>query len=171
MEQCYLRRRGSAEPDCCALIYSVRSLCLLVFVVLAGCGPSAPVESPRHDPTTESWYAKDVNELTAMNRQAEEFFRKGKGDEAAALIEKGEPISQRLIGVLKPTLAATEAASDLDQLYGEMLFSNHNYGWARLLFQRNVARWKNWKPQTADSDRRLKLAESAIAECDRKIDQ
>lgn len=143
-----------------------------MFVLLTGCGPSpAPVEKTQRDPTAEPWYGKTVDELAAMNRQAEEFFRSGKGDDAAALIEKGEPLSDRLLSVPKPTLAATEAASDLDQLYGQMLFSNRNYGWARLLFQRNVARWKTWKPQTPETSRRLKLAESAIAECDRHISE
>jgi len=149
---------------------TVRPLCAVLFILLTACGPpAAPVDQAHHDPTTEPWYANAVDELTTMNRQAEDFFKKGKGDDAAALIEKGEPISQRLLAVPKPTLAATEAASDLDQLYGQMLFSNKNYGWARLLFQRNVARWKTWRPQTVDTARRLKLAVSAIAECDRKI--
>ena len=48
----------------------------------------------------------------------------------------------------KPTFAAAEAASDLDQFYGQMLFSNRNYCWARLLSLSNVARWKCWAPQT-----------------------
>jgi len=88
---------------------------------------------------------------------------------AAALIQKGEPLSSRLLSVQQPTLAATEAASDVDQLYGQMLFSNRNYGWARLFFQKNLARWKRWKPQTEDTAHRLKEAESAIAECDRHM--
>lgn len=143
-----------------------------MLAALAACGPSpAPVEKTERDPTAEAWYGKTVAELAAMNRQAEEFFRKGQGDDAAALIEKGEPLSQRLLSVRKPTLAATEAASDLDQLYGQMLFSNRNYGWARLQFQRNLARWKTWTPRTEETTRRLKLAEDAIAECDRKISE
>jgi hypothetical protein len=128
----------------------------------------APVQ---RDPTTERWYGETVAELVAMNREANGFFHKGKGDEAAALIEKGEPLSARLLSVPQPTLAATEAASDLDQLYGQMLLSNRNYGWARLLFQKNVARWKHWMPQTPETASRLKQAESAIAECDRRISQ
>lgn len=32
-------------------------------------------------------------------------------------------------------IAAAEAASERDQLYGQMLFSNRNYGWAHLLFE------------------------------------
>lgn len=106
-----------------------------------------------------------------MNRQALELFQRGESDAAAALIMKGEPLSKRLISVPQPTLAATEAASDLDQLYGKMLYSNRNYGWARLLFQKNLARWKYWKPQTPETVSRLKQAESAIAECDRRIAQ
>ncbi len=62
-----------------------------------------------------------------------------------------------------------EAASDLDQLYGRMLFAEQNYGWARLQFQKNVARWRNWRPPTPETARRLKLAASAIAECDRQL--
>jgi len=60
-------------------------------------------------------------------------------------------------------------ASDLDDLYGQMLLSNRNYGWARLFFQKNLARWKNWKPQTPDTAARLKQAQDAIAECDRRM--
>lgn len=143
---------------------------LSVCLILAACGPSsAPAPRVAADPTKEPWYSQTVNELATMNRQAEEFFKKGKQDEAAALIEKGEPLSDRLLAAPKPTLAATEAASDLDQLYGEMLFSNHNYGWARLMFQRNLSRWKHWEPRTPDTERRLKLAEDAIEKCDKHI--
>jgi hypothetical protein len=50
-----------------------------------------------------------------------------------------------------------------------MLVSNGYYGSARLLFQKNVTRWKTWKPRTPETDRRLKQANSAIAECDRHM--
>jgi hypothetical protein len=62
-----------------------------------------------------------------------------------------------------------EAAGDLDQLYGTMLLNNRHYGWARMMFQENLARWKHWRPATDESQRRLKQAEDAIAECDRHI--
>lgn len=104
-----------------------------------------------------------------MNRQAGELIRRGKSDEAAALIMKGEALSKKLISVPQPTLEATRAASDLDELYGRMLFSNRNYGWARLMFQKNLARWKSWQPRTPETEARLKQAEAAIAECDRRI--
>jgi hypothetical protein len=64
-----------------------------------------------------------------------------------------------------------EAVADLDELYGRMLLSNRNYGWARLQFQKNLARWKNWQPQTPETARRLKLAASQIDECDRRLAQ
>jgi hypothetical protein len=64
-----------------------------------------------------------------------------------------------------------EAASDLDELYGKMLLSNRNYGWARLMFQKNVARWKHWNPRTPDTAARLKEAESEIVECDRRMSE
>ena len=139
--------------------------------MVVACAPSPSPEIRPPDPTTEPWYASAVDQLTAMNREALEDFHKGREDHAAALIEKGEKASTRLLSVPHPTLAAAEAVSDVDQLYGEMLFSNKNYGWARLLFQRNVARWKNWTPQTPETVRRLKEAEKSIADCDRHIDE
>ncbi len=143
---------------------------LLAVTLISGCGSAPPaVESKMADPTTDKGYAQTLVELTAMNRQAERAFRAGKPDDAAALIVKGQPLANRLLSVARPELAAVEAASDLDQLYGQMLLSNRNYGWARLEFQKNRARWKSWQPQTEETARRLKLAEDAIAECDRRM--
>jgi len=90
-------------------------------------------------------------------------------DDASALIEQGEPLESQVLSVLHPTLAATQAASDLDDLYGRMLLSNRHFVWAQTLFQKNLARWKYWQPQTDDTARRFKLAESQIAECERGI--
>ncbi len=106
-----------------------------------------------------------------MAAQAEGLLRQGKADEAAAIITAGQPLVNRLLSAPWPTLAAMEAVSDLDQLYGRMLLENRNYGWARLLFQKNQVRWRNWKPQTPETARRLKLASEAIAECDRHLGQ
>lgn len=111
-----------------------------------------------------------VEELAAIDLKARESFKKGKGDEAADLIQQGEPLSKNLMSVSRPTLAATEAASDLDRLYGDMLFSHRNYGWARLMFQKNLARWTNWTPKTEETTRRIAEAETSIAECDRRIE-
>jgi hypothetical protein len=62
-----------------------------------------------------------------------------------------------------------EAASDLDDLYGRMLLANRHYGWARMFFQKNAARWRTWTPATEDTERRRKVAEARIAECDRRM--
>jgi len=110
-----------------------------------------------------------VEQLAAGNREAKNLLRTGKPDDAAALIQSGEQLASRLLSVPRPTLAAMQGASDLDELYGRMLLSNRNYGWARLFFQKNLVRWKNWTPQTPDTAARLKEAQSDIAECDQKM--
>ncbi len=133
---------------------------------LIGC-EHAP--APPQDPTKEAWYRDTVAQLTAMNREADSLFAGGKSDQAAALIEKGQALVARLLNVPNPTVQAAIAAADLDDIYGRMLLSNRHYGWARLLFQKNLSRWKHWQPQTPDTARRLQQAESAIAECDRHI--
>ncbi len=105
-----------------------------------------------------------------MDRKAEQLYASGKADAASALIEQGELIQTRLLTVPRPTLDATKAASDLDELYGRMLFGNRHYGWARLQFQKNLVRWKRWRPETAESISRRKRAQDLIDDCDRKIE-
>ena len=104
-----------------------------------------------------------------MARDANAAFAHHNPDDAAALIEKGEPLSVELLAVPHPTLAATEAAADLDDLYARMLLSNRHYEWAQTLFQKNFARWKYWRPQTADTIRRMNQAEVEFEECERKM--
>jgi hypothetical protein len=133
-----------------------------------GCGTKSV--QPAADQTDQAWYLQNVQALSAISRDAQSAFEKGKPDEAAALIEKGQPLMKTVLSVPRPTFAAVAAASDLDDLYGRMLLSNRHYGWARLLFQKNIARWKHWTPPTPETARRLKLAETEIAECDRHID-
>ena len=146
----------------------MRLLTIVAAAFLASCGSSGPVA---RDGTAETWYSQAVDQLAALNREAESDFANGKSDQAAALIEKGKPLETKLLSVSHPTLGAVEALSDRDQLYGRMLLSNRHYGWARLMFQKNLARWKYWKPQTPDTERRFKDAQSAIEECDRHLDQ
>ncbi|PWU03444.1 MAG: hypothetical protein C5B51_19040 [Terriglobia bacterium] len=147
-------------------------LALAATIFLCCCGPVTPrTQESKADPTMEPWYGQAVSELAAMDREAESLLRAGKSDEAAAVVTKGQPLANRVLGVPRPTLAATEAASDLDQLYARMLLANGNYGWARLLFQKDETRWKIWKPQTAETARRRKLAAEGIAECDRQLSQ
>ena len=150
----------------------MRLLGMGMAMLLAGCAPApAPVavQKPRPDVTKEAWYGAAVEELAGMNREAARLLQSGKKDEAAALITKGLPLEARLLAAPKPTLGAVEAAADLDQMYAEMLLGNRNYGWARLEYQKNVSRWKNWKPQTAETARRLQLAVAGIRECDKRI--
>ena len=47
----------------------------------------------------------------------------------------------------RPPLEAMEAAADNENLYAGMLLANKNFGWARLSYQKNVSRWKNWRPR------------------------
>jgi hypothetical protein len=144
----------------------VRPLAILAVALLAGCTSAPPSGGDAAEP---SWYGQTVGQLAELNRSAERFFEDGKSDQAAAAIEKGEPLVSRLLSVQKPSLAAVEAASDLDDLYGRMLLSNRHYAWAITMFEKNRSRWKNWTPHTPETARRLKQAETAIEECDRRM--
>lgn len=148
-----------------------RAFPLLLFatVLLAGCGPSAPAEAPKVDPTTESWYPQTIERLTKIDRAAEQLFQSGHPQEAAAIVTSGQSLQSRLLSAPRPTLEAMEAIADLDRIYGRMLVYNGFYGEARLLFQKNVTRWKVWKTQTPETERRLQDAKSDIAECDRHM--
>ena len=146
----------------------MRPLAAVFAIVLTACAPAPkPVEQPKPDPTAEAWYAQATAELAALNRDAEARFRRGQFDTAAAMVTQGQPIEARLLSAPRPTLAAMEAASDLDDLYGRLLMRNHHYSWARSFFQKNSVRWKAWKPQTAETERRRQAAIAAVAECDR----
>ncbi|MEO8050067.1 MAG: hypothetical protein ABI833_06585 [Acidobacteriota bacterium] len=149
----------------------MRSTHALVIVGLAFLAACEQTPAPPRDATKEAWYRETREQLTALNRAADSFFAGGNADQAAALIEKGQPLVARLLNVPNPTVEAAVAASDLDDLYGRMLLANRHYGWARLLFQKNLSRWKHWQPQTPETARRLQQAESAIAECDRHIEE
>jgi hypothetical protein len=152
----------------------MRAPLVIVALLLSGCAPApapAPAPKPPPDPTAEAWYGPATGQLAGMNREAETLLREGKSDRAAAVITQAEPLSLRLLAAPHPTLAAMEAASDLDHLYAGMLLGNRNYGWARLAYQKNVGRWKNWRPQTPETARRLKQAQAGIAECDKRMGQ
>jgi hypothetical protein len=150
---------------------TVRLIFLALALFLTACGPPPPppVEKPKPDPVTEEWYGKAVGELTAINRTAENAFEQGKIDDAGALVAKGQELQQRLLAAPKPSLEAMQAASDLDDLYARILIRNHNVGWARLVYQKNIVRWANWKPATPDTERRAKQARAGIIECDRLL--
>jgi hypothetical protein len=136
--------------------------------LLAACA-SPPGETAKADPTKEAGYEQTLQRLIALNHEAKNNFSSGKKEEAGKLVVDGEALASRLLAVPEPTVAAAEAASDVDDLYGRMLLSNRHYGDARLLFQKNLSRWRHWQPPTAETARRLQQAVAAIAECDRHI--
>ncbi len=149
-----------------------RALPLLLSAValLAACGPPTPAaKSVKVDPTTEAWYAPGVERLANLNRTAEQLMKAGRSDEAAAIVSSAVPLQTRLLSAPRPTLDAMEAIADLDHIYGRMLVSNGYFGEARLLFQKNVTRWKTWKQPTPDTEKRLKEANDDIAECDKHM--
>ena len=133
--------------------------------------PPPPPPKAAVDPVTEAWYAPAVTELAGLNREAESLLQAGKADDAAARITKGQALGLRLLAAARPPLEAMEAAADNENLYAGMLLANKNFGWARLSYQKNVSRWKNWRPQTEETARRLKQAQDGIAEVDRRMAQ
>lgn len=118
---------------------------------------------------SEEWYGEAVRDLVTLNEEAARSFRAGKPDAAAEAVTKGQPLAARLLEAPRPSLAAMEAASDLDDAYGRILLAKHNAGWARMIFQKNLVRWTAWKPQTGESSKRRKQAADRVAECDRAI--
>ena len=142
----------------------------MVIGFLAGCG-SAPTPAPpvAVNESMNIRYGDRVLQLQAINREARALVKAGKSDLASDLIQKGESLIPELLSVPRPTLPAMEAASDLDDLYGRMFLTNHHWGWARLMFQKNLSRWNSWRPVTPETARRLQEARDAIAECDRHI--
>ena len=125
----------------------------------------------KKDITEEAWYPKTAENLSALDRKAEAAFHSGDQDKAAALIEQGKKLQEQLLEARQPTLSAMQAVADLDELYGDMLFTNRNYGWARMFYQKNLARWKHFPEQNDETTRRVKLANDGIAACDKKIMQ
>jgi hypothetical protein len=146
------------------------TLVIALAALLFSCAPSPPPQTQAApDLTAEAWYTTATTQLAAIAGEAAAHFKAGRFDETAAAITRGQPLQARLLEATRPTLGAMEAASDLDELYGRMLLHNGNVGYARSTFQKNVVRWKVWKPQTPETERRLKAAIDAVAECDRRL--
>jgi hypothetical protein len=129
-------------------------------ILLTACFSAPP--PPPHDVTQDEWLWKERRGNGVHGPRSGCRFRGWKPDDAAAVIEKGETISGKLPEASRPTLEAMQAASNLDYLYARVLFSGKNYGWARLMFQKNLARWKHWAPQTPETERRIKQAQDRI---------
>ena len=142
---------------------------MALFLTACAPPPPPPVETAKVDPVTEEWYGKSVEELAGINRAAEKLYSAGKRDDAGSLVTKGQELEQRLLAAPRPTLEAMEVSSDLDDLYARILLANNNVGWARLVYQKNIVRWTNWKPATPDTEKRAKQAKAGIVECDRRL--
>lgn len=138
-------------------------------VLLVSCGPSETPRAQHPDPTKESWYAPGAEQLSRFNQQASALIAAGKDNDASAIITQTEGLAQRLISVPSPTYEATQAVADRTALYGQMLMKNRHYGWARMEFQKNVMRWKAWRPQTPETQQKLRDAEAQVAACDRQL--
>lgn len=147
-------------------------LVAILLASLAACGSPAPTPAgakPKPDPTTTADYAEAVKRLTALDRTAEDAFKHGRSKEAADAINQGQPYQGFVLAAPHPTLAAMQAASDLDDLYARMLLAGHRDGWARMFYQKNLARWRTWRPESPESAKRLRQAQDGIAECDRRL--
>jgi hypothetical protein len=144
----------------------------LAFALLCSACSAQPEarKPPLRNPSSEAWYQTATIELTKLAAEAKQDFKRGKLEAASSLIERGETVSARLMAVPRPSLTAMQAASDLDELYGQMLFRNRHYGWARLQFQKNLARWKHFQPTDAGSARLMAVAQSEIEQCDRAME-
>ena len=146
------------------------SVFLIAAALLVDCGPSAPpAKTASADPTTESWYADGTKRLTDLDRAAAQLFQAGRTQEAEAIVTSAQALQTKLLAAPRPTFEAMEAIADFDRIYGKMLISNGYFGEARMLFMKNVTRWKTWKPQTPETERRLKEAAADIAECDKHM--
>ena len=146
------------------------SVFLIAAALLVDCGPSAPpAKTATADPTTESWYADGTKRLTDLDRAAAQLFQAGRTQEAEAIVTSAQALQTKLLAAPRPTFEAMEAIADFDRIYGKMLISNGYFGEARMLFMKNVTRWKTWKPQTPETERRLKEAAADIAECDKHM--
>jgi hypothetical protein len=145
------------------------TIALMAAALCWSCGSApAPVEAPK-DPTADTGYGKNVEQLKSLTAQAEELFKGGRSDDASVVVQRAQALEARLLAAPRPTLPAMEASSDLDDLYGRMMLANRQYGWARDFFQKNAVRWKAWKPATEETEKRRKDALARVAECEKQM--
>jgi hypothetical protein len=152
----------------------VRAILVLAAAALAACSQAPPPQTqakdqPPPDLTVQPWYAQSTDELAAFNRRAAELIQAGQFEQVSAIVAQSQPLADRLLGASHPTLAAMEAASDHDDLSARLYMHNQQWGWARMTFQKNLVRWKAWKPRTAKTEARIKAASDAVAECDKHM--
>jgi hypothetical protein len=165
----YKRWASACRPFCGAVIGWVVLLLSLQITACSSTPTPASTPAVQADPTTESWYTETIEKLSTLTAEARTHFEAGRRTEASSRIREAVPLSRKLLEIPRPNLEAMQAASDLDQLYGDMLMDTRHYGHAREFYQKNVARWRHWQPQTDDTRRRLKEATAAIARCDEQL--
>ena len=149
----------------------LRVLFLPALFLLAACGAPAPQKKAPVEPSKESWYQPAIEELRSVNAAIARFADAGEYDKAARAIIHGQELEAKLLSSSHPPLEAAIAVSDLEDIYGRMMLAQKKYGWARLVFQKNLARWKYWRPITDDSQARMERARQQIIECDRGIEK
>ncbi|MBC7925122.1 MAG: hypothetical protein H7039_05645 [Bryobacteraceae bacterium] len=139
-------------------------------LAVACCGTAPDPEVPlKTDPTATPEYKDAIQELTTRCESAETLVKARKWEAASDLLQGNQPLVSLLLSVPYPAVAAAEAVSDHEDLYGRMLLRNKHYGDARFLFQKTMVRWLSWKPETEETRRRLAKAQAWILECDRNL--
>jgi hypothetical protein len=145
----------------------MRFLLIPFALSLVACGPPEP--KPKADPLKSVSYTKALEKLQELNKGAREDLAAERSKDAADKVNEGQPAAAKLLSVSEPPLEAMLAVSDRDQLYAEMLMANRHWGFARQMMATEATRWKNWKPETDETRRRLKIAQDRIAECDKNL--
>ncbi len=155
------------------MLNGVRWILTAAAAATIACGPAPQtakdLPKPEADETAKPWYAQSAIQLAAANERIRGLLGAGKFKEAAVAISETQPLADKLLSVPRPTLEGMEAASDHDELYGRMLLHDGRAGWARMTFQKNLVRWRNWKPRTTETEARAKAAAAAVADCDRRM--
>lgn len=144
---------------------------ILALLLLSACAQKPAPSAVEAHPEREAAYAADTERLARVVQEADQFLARERRDLAATKVEEGKMIAARLLAAPHPTLAAMTVVSDLDHVYGRMLFTNRHLGWARITFQQDAARWRNWSPQTAETEKRRRVANEWMLKCDRALEE
>jgi hypothetical protein len=82
---------------------------------------SPPGETAKADPTKEAGYDQTLQQLIALNREAEKDFISGKKEEAGKLVVDGEALASRLLVVPEPTVAGAGAGARVYDILGRKM--------------------------------------------------
>jgi hypothetical protein len=131
-------------------ITRMRTLLVAARDVMVSCAapPPPPAQKAAVDPGDGEWYAPAITELAGLNRESGVAIAGAASPTMRRENHEGAGVVGAAAVGCAPPLEAMEAAADNENLYAGMLLANKNFGWARLSYQKNVSRWKNWRPQT-----------------------